>query len=210
MSRPAQPESNMFSNRRGVIDFVSAPMPMNTALYPAEDMYMQANYAPMPQAVYTMSGYPAAQGQPATIMQAPYTLPVQPMPSAYPAVYTNSPYYQYPVAPAAQAAGDPSQRSIASQQSITEETLQKKVDSKIEAIMAAHKTDMLSQQISRLTDKVQKLSNNIEYKQSSASPRHGGLSSTSDSDESEMSRRLKKLAAESGRRAGESRPTPLF
>ena len=74
--------------------------------------------------------------------------------------------------------------------------------------MNAHKTDMLSQQISRLTEKVQKLSNNIEITKSERT----GLSSTSsDSDEGEMSRRLKKLAAESGRRASsESRATPLF
>ncbi len=208
MSRPTQSESNYHANRRGVIDFVGAPMPLNTALYPADDMYMQANYAPMAPAVYTMSGFPPAQGQPTPYMQAAYPVPIAPLPPGY----TASPYCTYPIgAASATTLPDASQRSVAAAQPpITEETLQQKVDSKIDAIMNAHKTDMLSQQISRLTDKVQKLTNNIELRQSD----RVGLSSSTpslDSDEGEMSRRLKKLAAESGRRASsESRTTPLF
>lgn len=208
MSRPTR-ENSFTSNHRSVIDFVGAPMPLNTALYPVDDMYMQASYAPAP-GVY----YPPAPGQatPAYV-QAAYPVPltpVQQVPAGYTAAYAGSPYCAYPVG-AATTLPETAQRGVAaSQPAITEETLQQKVDSKIDAIMNAHKTDMLSQQISRLTEKVQKLSNNIEQKQSE----RAGLSSTSsplESDEGEMSRRLRKLAAESGRRAAsESRATPLF
>ena len=212
MSRPAQPENNFASNRRSVIDFVGAPMPINTALYPADDMYMQANYAPMPPGVYTMSGYPSGPGQSTSAyVQAAYPVPLTAVPQGYTAAYAASPYCAaYPVSAAA-TLPDTAQRGVAaSQPTITEETLQQKVDSKIDAIMNAHKTDMLSQQISRLTEKVQKLSNNIEIQKSERT----SLPSTSnftDSGEGEMSRRLRKLAEESGRRASsESRATPLF
>lgn len=210
MSRPIQSENNFPANRRSVIDFVGAPMPLNTALYPADDMYMQANYAPVGPTVYTMAGYPQGPGQPTAYVQAPYSLPPTPVPQGYSTAYTGNPYYPYPVG--ATTLPEPAQRGVAAQPPITEETLQQRVDSKIEAIMSAHKTDMLSQQISRLTDKVQKLSNNIEHKSCAASDRSGLASSSShDPDESEMSRRLRKLAAESGRRASsESRSTPLF
>jgi cysteine sulfinate desulfinase/cysteine desulfurase-like protein len=110
--------------------------------------------------------------------------------------YTNSPYYTYTVGP--NAATEIAARGISSKPSVTEESLQQKVDAKIDSIMSAHKADMLSQQISRLTDKVQKLSNNIEYKQSGVS---SSSISASESGETEMSRRLRKLAAESSRRA---------
>jgi hypothetical protein len=77
--------------------------------------------------------------------------------------------------------------------------------------MSAHKADMLSQQISRLTDKVQKLSNSIEHKRSERSDLTSSSCSSLDSGENEMSRRLRKLAAESGRRASsESHATPVF
>ena len=212
MSRPTQSESSYHANRRNVIDFVGAPMPLNTALYPAEDMYMQAGYAPVAPTVYTMSGFSPAQGQPNPYMQAAYPVPLAPVPSGY-AAYAGSPYCTYPIGAATTTATtlpEPAQRPLAAAQpTITEETLQQKVDSKIDAIMNAHKTDMLSQQISRLTDKVQKLTNNIELRQSD----RAGLASppSIDSDENEMSRRLRKLAAESGRRASsESRTAPLF
>jgi hypothetical protein len=205
-----QSESTFPANRRNVIDFVGAPMPLNTALYPADDMYMQASYAPVGPPVYTMAGYPPAPGQPpAGYMQAAYPVPLAPLPQGFATAYTGSPYCPYPINAAAPPQ-DTAQRGVAAQPALTEETLQQKVDSKIDAIMTAHKTDMLSQQISRLTDKVQKLSNNIELSQSE----RGGLSSSSSDTTAggdEMSRRLRKLAAESSRRAGsDSQPTPLF
>lgn len=213
MSRPTQPENHFASNRRSVIDFVGAPIPLNTALYPADDMYMQAGYAPVPPGVYTMSGYPPVTSQPTpAYVQAAYPVPLAPVPQGYTAAYAGSPYCAYPVS-AATTLPDTTQRGVAaSQPPITEETLQQKVDSKIDAIMNAHKTDMLSQQISRLTEKVQKLSNNIEL---GKQPERTGISSISSpspvSDEGEMSRRLRKLAEESSRRASsESRVTPLF
>jgi outer membrane murein-binding lipoprotein Lpp len=184
MSRPTQTDNTFIAApRRGVIDFVSAP-----ALYPAEDVYVQAGYAAAGPVGYTMAGYPQGPGQPA-YMQAPYTVQQPAMPQGYPVTYAGSPYYAYPVAAApVQALSQP-----VSQPQITEDSLQQKVDAKIDSIMTAHKADMLSQQISRLTDKVQKLSNHMDQ----AKPT--GLSS-SDSDD-EMSRRLRKLAAESSRRA---------
>jgi hypothetical protein len=194
MSRPpTHTDTNfMAANRRGIIDFVGAPV--NT-IFPTDDMYMQAGYAPIgpSQPVFTMAGYPPGPGQPAGYVQAPYPVQAPPSLPGFPATFTNSPYYTYSIGP--NTAPNLAQQSIAAKPPITEENLQQKVDAKIESIMSAHKADMLSQQISRLTDKVQKLSNNIELKKS-------GISSSSiDSDETEMSRRLRKLAAESSRRA---------
>jgi hypothetical protein len=207
MSRPTQTDSNYTNTRKSVIDFVNAPMPMNAALYPADDMFMQANYVPVQAPLYTMAGYPQTPGQPTAFMQAPmqapYQIPVTTTPQGYTAAYA-TPYYTYP-APALPEPAQTSLRTVAPQPSTTEETLQQKVDAKIDAIMAAHKTDMLSQQITRLTDKVQKLSHNI------AAERNDTASSTMGSEEGEMSRRLRKLAAESGRRPiPESKTTPLF
>ena len=193
MSRPTHTDTNYIAaNRKGIIDFVGAPV--NT-IYPADDMYMQAGFTPIgpSQPVYTMAGYPPGPGQPAGYVQTPYPIPSAATMPGYPVTYTNSPYYTYTVAPNVNA--DVAQRSIAAKSPITEENLQQKVDAKIDSIMSAHKADMLSQQISRLTDKVQKLSNHIEYKQTGIS------SSAHDSGETEMSRRLRKLAAESSRRA---------
>jgi hypothetical protein len=200
MSRPTHNDTNYIAaNRKGIIDFVGAPV--NT-IYPADDMYMQAGYAPIGpgQPVYTMAGYPTGLAPglapPAGYVQAPF--PVQPQPPMpnFPIAYTNSPYYTYAVGPTATT--DLAARGVSAKPPVTEETLQQKVDAKIESIMSAHKADMLSQQISRLTDKVQKLSNNIEYKQSGVP---SSTISASESGETEMTRRLRKLAAESSRRA---------
>lgn len=222
MSRPPQTENSVTANRRGIIDFVGAPV--NTAYYPADDAFMQAAYPvmgppvgpPIGPAVYTMAaGYPAGPAQPSAYMQAPYTPPpgvTASVPPGYVPAYAGSPYYTYPVGAVGSAVlPDITQRQVSAQSPITEEALQQKVDSKIEAIMSAHKTDLLSQQISRLTDKVQKLSKNIESQQFATD--RVGLSDVSaapsDSQENEMSRRLRKLAAESSRRAS-SDATPHF
>jgi hypothetical protein len=209
MSRPVQAENTITANRRGIIDFVGAPM--NTPYYAADDAYMQAAYPPMgPQpmgpGVYTMAGYPQGPMPGAAYMQAPYTTTLPAAPQAYMQAYAGSPYYSYPVG--ATAIQEQASRPVAAQSQISEEALQQKVDSKIEAIMSAHKTDILSQQITRLTDKVQKLSNNIEYQQS-AGDRAGLSAASTDPSENEMSRRLRKLAAESSRRAS-SESTPHF
>jgi hypothetical protein len=216
MSRPPQNENTTVANRRGIIDFVGAPV--NTAFYPVDDAYVQAGYpvmgAPMPPpvgpAIYAMApAYPSgpAQGQTPAYVQAPYPTPVTATaPQGYIPAYTGGAYYPYPVGAA--VLPDSAARPVAAQTPISEETLQQKVDSKMEAIMSAHKTDMLSQQITRLTDKVQKLSKNIEYQQCTNSL-SGISASPSDSNENEMSRRLRKLAAESSRRAS-SDSTPHF
>ena len=217
MSRPPQNENSTVANRRGIIDFVGAPM--NTAFYPVDDAYVQAGYPvmgasmspPVGPAVYAMApAFPPggpAQGQPSAYVQAPYPthIPTN-TPQAYIPAYTGGAYYPYPVG--ATVLPDPAARPVAAQTPINEETLQQKVDSKIEAIMSAHKTDMLSQQITRLTDKVQKLSKNIEYQQCTNSL-SGVSASPTDSSENEMSRRLRKLAAESSRRASPD-STPHF
>ena len=219
MSRPPQTENTVTANRRGIIDFVSAPM--NTAYYPADDAFMQAAYpvmgahmgppmgAPIGPAVYTMAaGYPTGPAQPSAYMQAPYPPPIPTsLPQGYVPAYAGSPYYTYP----APVLPDLTQRQLSAQTPVTEETLQQKVDSKIEAIMSAHKTDMLSQQISRLTGQVQKLSKNIEYQHWPTDRANSSeISATSDDpQENEMSRRLRKLAAESSRGAS-SNTGPKF
>ncbi len=126
-------------------------------------MYVQANYAPLGPPVYTMSEYPQGPGQPAAAyMQAAYPIPLAPLPQGYTSAYAASPYCTYPVG-ATTTLPETAHRGIAAQQPIKEKTLQQRVDPKIEAIMSEHKADMLSQQISRLTYKVQKLSNSIEH-----------------------------------------------
>jgi len=173
---------------------------------------MQAAYpvmgAPVGPAMYAMAaGYPPGPAQTPTYvqapayMQAPYTMPPNPpIPPGYVSAYGGSPYYTYPVG--AGVIPEATQRQLSAQPITTVETLQQKVDAKIESIMSAHKTDMLSQQITRLADKVSKLTNHIEYQQCVGDRASlPDVSVGSSGEENEMSKRLRKLAAESSRRA---------
>jgi hypothetical protein len=210
MSRPTQTENNYQHSHKSVIDFVGAPMPLNPGMYPTDEMYMQSNYPPVGPGVYAMAGYPAYPGQqPVSYMQAPYPPPPTPTPQGYTGAFNGTPYYPYPISTAVNAPPT-NHRNIEVQPLITEDTLQQKVDAKIEAIMNSHKTEMLTQQISRLTNTVQRLSKNIEFNQSDR-PGLSSVSTPSSCHENEMSRRLRKLAAESGRAAShDTTHAPFF
>ena len=203
MSRPPHYVEAQPPNRKGVIDFVGAP-----ACYPSME---EAFYAPMqqqqnPQGLY--SPYPTP-GYPPMMMQAPG--PQYPGVSSmypgqeyvnsaayYPAMpYTASPYYTPPI-----PQPDPASLS-SSKPSITEEEIKERINAKIESIMEAQKTEMLSNQIERLTDRVQKLSRNIEApsRYSPGDSARGEASLSSSYGDDNISQRLKQLASESMKKA---------
>ena len=129
-------------------------------------------------------------GGPYQYMQGPY--PTGPYAPGQQQAFMAAPY-----APGAQT--DP--LASANQSQITEESLRNKINSKIESIMEMQKADMLSNQIEKLSDKVQKLSHNIEMKSTIKATEGGSISSTPSSREDELNARLKRLAAESSRKA---------
>ena len=199
MSRPPHYVEAQPPNRKGVIDFVGAP-----ACYPSME---EAFYAPMqqanPQGIY--SQYPG-QGYPPMMMQ-----PGQPYPgvaSMYPGQeYVNSAAY-YPALPYAASPyytpliPQPEPASLSSSKpSITEEEIKERINAKIESIMEAQKTEMLSNQIERLTDRVQKLSRNIEGQPSSARSDPSLSTPYGGGGDDDISQRLKQLASESMKKA---------
>ena len=121
----------------------------------------------------------------------------------YPAMpYTASPYYTPPI-----PQPDPASLS-SSKPSISEEEIKERINAKIESIMEAQKTEMLSNQIERLTDRVQKLSRNIESQPSPTPSRYspgdsarGEASLSSSYGDDNISQRLKQLASESMKKA---------
>ena len=69
--------------------------------------------------------------------------------SSYPSPYMAAPY-----------TADPP--GVAAQPPISEEALREKINSKIESIMDSHRSEVLSSQIERLTDKVGRLSRDLK------------------------------------------------
>lgn len=213
MSRPPHYVESQQPTRKGVIDFVGAP-----ACYPSME---EAFYAPMQQASngqhalyspYPNPGYTPMMMQPAGPIASMYPGQEYVNSSAYyPAMpYTASPYYTPPI-----PQPDPASLS-SSKPSISEEEIKERINAKIESIMEAQKTEMLSNQIERLTDRVQKLSRNIEAQPSPSrySPEdsaRGEASLGSSYGDDDISKRLKQLASESMRKAqprGSSRKLP--
>ena len=217
MSRPPHLQDQA-PIRKGIIDFVGAPAYYpgfdEPAYYPQQTvgschpglynpMPLQQQQQPMPYATM-MQGYPGPVGSlypgQEYVNSAGY---YPPMP------YTSSPYYTPPIP-------QPEPPSLSSSKpSISEEEIKERINSKIESIMEAQKTEMLSNQIEKLTDRVQKLSRNIEY--SHSSPPSSGLSSgyspdearapanlssyeNAGGDDDDISHRLKQLASESMKR----------
>ena len=218
MSRPPQYEQQNLSsnaaNRRGIIDFVGVPVTSQNNYYP--DDYLQSMYpppgpcAPYTAAPFTPPPYPMPIGSvmpPSVQPMAPVPMPM-PMQSQYssavmppvPQGYMAAPYF-VPM----QQGETPTAPSVSSQPSITEESLREKINSKIESIMESQKANILSNRIERLTDKVQKLSRNIEIQSSIAAPRAASSTESvrhvSDNSSEELDRRLRRLAAESSKRA---------
>lgn len=215
MSRPPQQDPFQLSaaaNRRNIIDFVGVPVAAQPASYSYDDHYIQSMHPPAggslyhppmlcapgvasPYAPAYPSAYPALPGAP--YMQSAY--PTTPLPPGQQPSFMAAPYGQYPVAPAA-----PDGMHVSSQPSVTEESLRNKINSKIESIMEMQKADMLSNQIEKLTNKVQKLSNSIENKAAASSTRAAEKSYVGSRDD-EVDARLRRLAAESSRKAMEAR-----
>lgn len=199
--------------------------------YPSnEDMYMQSQYPPVgpgagpqyPQTnLYAAYNQPMNQGMmppqgPAQGQYMPVQTQFMPMPVPAPMQYSaqGNPYMasQYYPMPGGPQPDSCAKSTINSQSAITEESMHAKINAKIDSIMEVHKAEVLGNQIERLTDKVQKLSNKLDYAQvskesrlqssfDSADCRPVSLSSSSDTPDAELTRRLKKLAAESSRRA---------
>lgn len=224
MSRPPQYEPNIpMANRRSVIDFVGVPAPQ-PQYFAHEEFALQAGYPPQGPSPYFPAQSPAS-------LQAQYAMQLQQYPQYQPNPYMQSAYTPIPVAPMqppymasaylVQQPQDPALQygaGVATQRSITEESLRDKINTKIESIMDSHRTELMSTQIENLTDKVQKLSRNIEAQsfteraaRSSSCPPGEAKSIASESPDEELSKRLRRLAAESSRRAavspGESIPT---
>jgi len=237
MSRPPQQE---IQPRRGVIDFVSAPMPSYCS---PDEQFMQAqmsaqgydggmytqNYPMQAAAGYSPYGnYVSAQiplqaqpnfpsnmqngFQPLQANLQPNLQPIiqqnlqsnmQQMPTPGPNFASN---YQYPGTAYPGYTLSSNMQTLSSNPGVNEDSLREKINSKIESIMESQKAQVLSTQIERLTDKVQKLSNHIEINSRMAqasnnisSPRN--IASSAPSGEDNISRRLKELAAESSKLA---------
>jgi hypothetical protein len=163
--------------------------------YQANGLYSQMpQYAVPGQYQQPMAGYP---------MQSMYPGQEYVNSSAYyPAMpYTASPYYTPPIP-------QPEPASLSSsRQSITEEEIKERINAKIDSIIEAQKTEMLSNQIEKLTDRVQKLSRNFAPpgpSYSSPSQASMGPESISSSyagqvcgNDEDISTRLRQLASES-------------
>jgi hypothetical protein len=207
MSRPPQYEPNAqpLAARKSVIDFVGVPQ-----YYPQDDA-LQSPYTPQ-YSPYSPQPYMA---QPYT--PQPYT-PQSYAPQPYMAQpYSPQPYMQSPYS----APYEPVAPTVSAQPAITEEVLRDKINSKIESIMDSHRSEVLSSQIERLTDKVGKLSRDL--KDANARPcaapatlashsTYAPISSpnpsssyytpsrlSSPEQDEELKRRLKRLAADSNR-----------
>jgi hypothetical protein len=211
MSRPPQYEQHTpLAARKGVIDFVGVPQ--YTAQYQPEDC-IQSSFPPQgpypPNAAYPYTGvqapYPSVQASYAAPVYPAYPSPTYPQPayvhSQYQAPYPQSQYMAAHYSPA---------EPVASHSPITEESLREKINTKIESIMDSHRAEVLSNQIERLSDKVQRLSRNIEASNVRPTPSQASLPrslsplrSASPSIESErdeeLSKRLRRLAAESNK-----------
>jgi hypothetical protein len=87
---------------------------------------------------------------------------------------------------------------VSSQPSITEDILREKINTKIDTIMESHRSEVLSNQIERLTDKVQALSHNLHAAHARPLPAPASLAEP-EGDE-ELTKRLKRLAAESSKK----------
>lgn len=203
MSRPPQYETNAhLATRRSVIDFVGVPQPPSnySTNYQPEDCIQSGYPAPGPYPV--QSGYLPSQAayqppyQPVQTAyqppyQSPYQPPYQPVQAPYQAPY---PQYQYP---SQYAAAPYTPEPVCAQPSITEDALREKINTKIDSIMESHRSEVLSNQIERLTDKVQVLSHSLQAAHARPSPMPASLAEP-DRDE-ELSKRLKRLAAESSK-----------
>jgi hypothetical protein len=130
-------------------------------------------------------------GAPYQYMQTPY--PQSGFVAGQQAGFMGAPYQQ----------GSADSLSSPNQSNVSEESLRSKINSKIESIMEMQKADMLSNQIERLTDKVHKLSRNISMNAGSKGESTGStpISSAPSDREEELNTRLKRLAAESSRKA---------
>lgn len=213
MSRPPQNDpmqSSAIASRRGVIDFVSVPVNAQHGGYSSvDDHYIQSLYPPQGPMAYMPTSLAAAAPMPVVnggvvpmpagmAMAAPYP-PTGYVPAPYPAMpsaYMAAPYF----VPAMQQQDPNGSQPLASKPQVTEDGLREKINSKIDSILEMQKTDMLSSRIERLTDKVQKLSRNIEAH--GAASGYTATESIKSGDEGgELKARLKRLAAESGKRA---------
>ena len=210
MSRPPQYEPNAqpLAARKSVIDFVGVPQ-----YYPQDDA-LQSPYTPQ-YSPYSPQPYMAQPYTPQPYTPQPYA------PQPYMAQsYSPQPYMQSPYSAPYMSAPEP----VAAQPAITEEVLRDKINSKIESIMDSHRSEVLSNQIERLTDKVGKLSRDLQARPCAApaslsshstySPisTHAPITSPNPSSDyyssssvssleenEELNRRLKRLAADSSR-----------
>jgi hypothetical protein len=209
MSRPPQYEPNAqpLAARKSVIDFVGVPQ------YYQQDDALQSPYTPQ-YSPYSQQPYMAQTYTPNPYTPNPYN-PQPYAPQPYMAQsYSTYPYMQSPYSTPYMSAPEP----VAAQPAITEEALREKINSKIESIMDSHRSEVLSSQIERLTDKVGKLSRDLQTRPCAApatlashsthdpitSPNPSSAYYTSSSISSpehdeELTRRLKRLAADSNR-----------
>lgn len=159
MSRPSVVEQKYDPRRNGVIDFVNTPLPPQ-AMYPSpiscgyDDPYAHHQYA------CSTLGVPYAPGAPtpAYVVHSPGHVPMGAVGAGYPhQQFVSAPMPQlhaveHPVTVSAPAAAP----------RINEEDLDQKINSQINNIMAAHKAEMLCSKVDSLTQKIQKMSRNIE------------------------------------------------
>ena len=230
MSRPPQHDQYQLSaaaNRRNIIDFVGVPVGApQSAPYSYDDHLIQSMYPPSGPSPYApmpcapVVGAPYAPLYPSAYPATPYmqsayapglagAMPPTMTPTMPPTMlapgqppFMASPYSQYPTYPPPADAG--AGAHVSSQPSVTEESLRNKINSKIESIMEMQKADMLSNQIEKLTNKVQKLSQNIENKAAAPPARSAErnyVSSSASRHDDELDARLRRLAAESSRKA---------
>jgi hypothetical protein len=212
MSRAPQYEQHQqISSRKGVIDFVGVPQ--YSQHYQPEDG-LQSMYPPQGpyQAgpIYTSAGYSSAGYSSPGYTQQAYQAPVYPQPTpfysqqAYPQqaysapVYTQQayPYQAYPSQyVSASCTPDPAPASL------TEDSLREKINTKIDSIMDTHRAEVLSTQIERLGDKVQRLSRHLEA--THVRPDPGPATLEEPERDEELTKRLKRLAAESSKRLKE-------
>lgn len=240
MSRPSIVSENNAQRSNKIIDFVNAPMlpayPGSLSSQMYEDPYLlqspYSNYA-----TYPMSG-PLSAPMLGAQAGMPYMPPAPSIPigSVYPGAASpgfmpgmtpprHMQQFHTIDAPVQCQPAAPVTPTISSR--ITEDELDHKINSQINSIMAAHKAEALCSKVEKLTDKVQKLSRNMEISQSSPpevssrsefspppvhsryAPSHS-IESSASSHDNEISSRLRRLAAESNRRVSSRSFDPDF
>lgn len=211
MSRPSViSENNMqHSQRLGrVLDFANVPV-----MQPYPQTVSSCAYVEDPYCVQPQYGYHNSVGAPmfSPMQGGVYGMPpapsipissVYPGPVPVPGFVGAAPVKPYQTVDAPAPVVPSSSTSISSR--ITEDELDHKINTQINTIMATQKAESLCSKVERLTDKVQKLSRNMEIA-SSASRVDSHVDSHMESPmnssrDGEINSRLRRLAAESNRR----------